>query len=442
MNELIIFTPKISPRIKYVLKILFEEIYEINYQLVDNIELYKESKKIKINYSANKIKEKEILIYPSGLLNQRDIKEIDLKFFINNDIEYIFKSTADSYYLHDIFSAIFYLISRYEEYLPHLKDKFGRYLHTESIAYKKKFLRKPIVNIWAYHFVQHIKDNFPFLKVKKPVFKYISTIDIDNAFLIHGKGFVRSSAFLIKSVIKLNFKNIRLFISVLFQKGKDPLDTYSFQFELQKKYNLNVKYFFLLADYGLNDKNLSHTNSKFISLIKRISDIAAVGIHPSFASNSDVSILEKEISRLEVIQRREVLFSRQHFLKLSLPKTYKQLLSLGITEDFTMGYASILGFRAGIASPFSFYDLDMEQILPIKIFPFAITDDILRFNLKLEADCVINEIQDIVNSVKQVNGTLITVWHNNTFSNFGIWKGWKNVYEEVIKFIEKKNENN
>ena len=112
-------------------------------------------------------------------------------------------------------------------------------------------------------------------------------------------------------------------------------------------------------------------------------------------------------------------------------------MSLGITEDFTMGYASILGFRAGIASPFSFYDLDMEQALPIKIFPFAITDDILRFNLKLEADCVINEIQDIVNSVKQVNGTLITVWHNNTFSNFGMWKGWKNVYEEVIKFIVK-----
>ena len=437
MNNLIIFTPKISTRIKYVLKILFEEIYQINYQLVDNIELYKESEKIKINYSANKIQEKEILIYPSGLLNQRDIKEIDLKFFITNDIEYIFKSPADSYYLHDIFSAIFYLISRYEEYLPHLKDKFGRYLHTESIAYKKKFLRKPIVNIWADHFIQHIKDDFPILKVKKPVFKYISTIDIDNAFLIHGKGFVRSSAFLIKSVIKLNIKNIRLFISVLFHKGKDPLDTYSFQFELQKKYNLNVKYFFLLADYGLNDKNLSYTNSKLISLIKRISDIATVGIHPSFASNSDVCILEKEISRLEAILKREVLFSRQHFLKLSLPKTYKQLLSLGITEDFTMGYASILGFRAGIASPFSFYDLDMEQALPIKIFPFAITDDILRFNLKLEADCVINEIQDIVNSVKQVNGTLITVWHNNTFSNFGMWKGWKNVYEEVIKFIVK-----
>ena len=193
----------------------------------------------------------------------------------------------------------------------------------------------------------------------------------------------------------------------------------------------------MLADYGLNDKNLSYTNSKLISLIKRISDIATVGIHPSFASNSDVCILEKEISRLEAILKREVLFSRQHFLKLSLPKTYKQLLSLGITEDFTMGYASILGFRAGIASPFSFYDLDMEQALPIKIFPFAITDDILRFNLKLEADCVINEIQDIVNSVKQVNGTLITVWHNNTFSNFGMWKGWKNVYEEVIKFIVK-----
>ena len=100
-----------------------------------------------------------------------------------------------------------------------------------------------------------------------------------------------------------------------------------------------------------------------------------------------------------------------------------------------MGYGSALGFRAGIASPYSFYDLDIEQALPIKVFPFAITDDILRFNLNLDPKKAIEEINDIVKLVKKENGTLITIWHNDTFSNFGVWKGWKGVYEDMIKLI-------
>jgi hypothetical protein len=41
----------------------------------------------------------------------------------------------------DIFSAAFYLLSRYEEYLPHELDEYGRYSHTGSIAYKEDFLK-------------------------------------------------------------------------------------------------------------------------------------------------------------------------------------------------------------------------------------------------------------------------------------------------------------
>ncbi len=229
---------------------------------------------------------------------------------------------------------------------------------------------------------------------------------------------------------------------MLFQKRKDPFDTYSLQFNLQKKYNIDVKYFVLLGDYGLNDKNLSYSNSNVISLVKRLADLALVGVHPSFGSNAEISVLQKEIARLEDIQKREVFFSRQHFLQLSLPETYKRLISLGITEDFTMGYASELGFRAGIASPFSFYDLDMEQTLSIKVYPFAITDDILKFNLQLSPEDVNSEIAELVESVKSINGTLISVWHNDTFSNFGVWEGWKNVYEDMIKQIIQKDGNN
>ena len=442
MKGIIIYTPKITSRHKYVFKLIFEEIYHISYELADKIEVFQFSEKLKINYSKNRITTDEIFVEADGLLTSRDIAEVNLNFFKENNKEYLFKTSQESSYLHDIFSSVFYMVSRYEEYLPHLKDKFGRYLASESMAYKKEFLRKPVVNIWIQEFVSFIKEFSPRLEIKASSFKYISTIDIDNAYLYKGKGFVRTLAVITRSLLRFDFKNIGFAFSVLFQKRKDPFDTYSLQFNLQKKYNIDVKYFVLLGDYGLNDKNLPYSNSNVISLVKRLADLALVGVHPSFGSNAEISVLQKEITRLEDIQKREVFFSRQHFLQLSFPETYKRLISLGITEDFTMGYASELGFRAGIASPFSFYDLDMEQSLSIKVYPFAITDDILKFNLQLSPEDVNSEIAELVESVKSINGTLISVWHNDTFSNFGVWEGWKNVYEDMIKQIIQKDGNN
>jgi len=273
------------------------------------------------------------------------------------------------------------------------------------------------------------------LEIKHPTFKFISTIDIDNAYLYKGKGFVRSAAFLLKAILRFDIDSLKMAVAVSSKKRKDPFDTYSLQFNLQKKYNLDMRYFVLLGDYGLNDKNISHTNSSFQALIKRLADLAPVGVHPSFGSSINETQLAVEIKRLEYIQKREVTFSRQHFLQLSFPKTYKRLLEVGITNDYTMGYASVLGFRAGIASSFTFYNLDMEQLLPIKVHPFAIVDDTLKFNMELNPDDVVKQLAEIINEVKQVDGTLISIWHNDTFSDVGVWKGWRNVYEEMVKLI-------
>ena len=46
----------------------------------------------------------------------------------------------------------FFLLSRYEEYLPHSKDQYGLYAHENSIAYKEGFLHQPLINIWLEDF--------------------------------------------------------------------------------------------------------------------------------------------------------------------------------------------------------------------------------------------------------------------------------------------------
>ena len=109
-------------------------------------------------------------------------------------------------------------------------------------------------------------------------------------------------------------------------------------------------------------------------MIKHLADHAEIGIHPSYASNESFNILEIEKNRLENIIKKEVKLSRQHFLKLDIPKTYRNLLELSITDDYTMGYASHLGFRASICTPFYFYDLELESSTIMKVHPFSVMD--------------------------------------------------------------------
>ena len=434
-SKLLIYCPKITPRHQYIFKVLFNELYVIDYSLTDDENVFLNSQDVKINYSKNSICTNEFFVESNGLLSEKGLNEIEINVQQINNEPAFFTTSNENAYSFDIFAASFYLISRYEEYLPHLKDKYNRYKAEESLAYKHGFLQKPIVNIWLKQFIGQLQSQFPNLIIQIPKFKYISTIDIDNAYLYKGKGFVRSVAFLLKALGSFDFEAIKMAFQVTLKKRKDPFDTYSLQFNLQKKYNLDVRYFILMGDYGMNDKSISHNNSNLQVLIKRLADLAPVGIHPSFGSNINEKKLAIEVKRLEDIQKREVKFSRQHFLQLSLPKTYKRLIEAGITNDFTMGYASHLGFRAGIASPFTFYNLDMEQIFPMTIHPFAIIDDTLKFNMNLDADEVIEKINGIIEGVKQVNGTLISIWHNDTLSDEGVWKGWRNVYEDMVKLI-------
>lgn len=429
---LLIYTPKITSRHKYIFKLFFNEIHQIKFQITEREDEFKAFDGAKLNYSNTSF-EDEIFIESIGLLNEKGINQQDINVSPQNNIPAFFQSQSDSSIGFDVFSASFYLVSRYEEYLPFVKDIHQRFQAENSLAYKHDFLQKPLINIWAKSLMQKIKQKHPDLEVISPTYNYISTIDIDNAFYYLEKGFVRSLAGFFVSIFSFDFNGIQQRFAVLLGKQKDPYDTYDAQLKLQKEYNLKVIYFILLADYGLNDKNISFTKRKFQLLIKRLADYASIGIHPSYGSNTNFAKLHKEIKRLEGITKREVTKSRQHFLKLTLPETYNQLVDFGIRDDYTMGFASAIGFRASICSAYTFYNLDTETILPIKIHPFAVMDATLLYYLKLSPEQSLTQISALIEEVKNVNGTFISLWHNDTFSNYKQWEGWESVYKEMIK---------
>lgn len=434
---LLIYVPQLSPRIRYTFKIVFSTFLKISdYELTTDAVDFINQEGAKISY-GEKAMGKELFFKAHGLLTQKGIKEQSISISEHKGETVIFP-VVDSAMAYDPFAAAFYFLSRYEEYLPHLRDEHDRFPISQSLSYQYGFHHKAIVDRWLLQLKDLLLQHFPQLEFEARKYRFQPTYDIDNAYAYKEKGVLRTLGGIVKHIYKLEIKKLIRQCLVLINKRKDPYDTYNYQLNLQRKYGFRPIYFFLLGDYGLNDKNLSHENRHFQSLIKSIADYAVVGIHPSYGSNQKSEKVIREINRLERIIKRDVTKSRQHFLKLTFPETYRRLFEADIREDYSMGYASDIGFRAGTCTPYTFYDIDEELEYNLKVVPFQLMESSLKYYLKLKPNQAIERICPIIDEVKSVNGTFVSLWHNESLSNEEEWEGWRELYERMIEYALKK----
>ncbi len=430
--SMLVYVTSITNRLRYTFDLLLKDLIGIDYEITTDANKFSFYTGPKFNYSTEPIGE-ELFFYATNLLFEKKIRNQDLSVFEWNDTKAFFATHPKYVIPFDPFAASFFMVSRYEEYLPFTPDKYQRFDAAESLAFQKGFLNKPIVNIYAKKIKQIFKENFPALIFREKSFKYISTIDIDNAWAYKEKGLIRTCGALLRSLSAFDFELFFDRIAVLSGRKKDPYDTYDLLTELQNKYNLQMIYFFLLGDYAENDKNVSISSKKFQSLIKSIADYSETGIHPSFYSNQRTGRMRLEQSRLQKIVMKEITKSRQHFIKLSFPATYRQLIDADITDDYSMGFSGEIGFRAGICTSFYFYDLERETETRLIIHPFAVMDATLRYYMKIMPAEALSYVGPIIKEIRAVNGTFITIWHNESISNKKPWEGWRGVYEEIIK---------
>ena len=431
---ILIYTHKITKRVQYIFKLYFGQLLGLEYKLTSSFDDFANFEGLKISYTKKKIDD-EIHFCSADLLFETDVEGQEPGFFTwEENVVFFPVYEKESLLPFDPFAAGFFLVTRYEEYLPYMKDKFDRFDASQSVSAKHGLLQKPSVNLWAERIKKILLSKAPELKFSNRKFQFIPTIDIDSAYSYKYKGTVRTIGGFIKSLSRLDFSEILERIMVLSGIMKDPFDTYKLQLRLQKKYDLFPIYFILFAVYGKFDKNIPAYNSKFQRLAKSLADYAEVGIHPSYASNYDTDKLKLETGRLSKTLNREITKSRQHFLKLTFPNTYRNLINLDITDDYTMGYASEPGFRAGICDPFYFYDLDLETETKLKIHPFQVMEGTLKDYMYLSTEQSLIRIKNIIDEVKAVNGTFVSIWHNESLSNSRRWDGWHKVYEEMIKY--------
>ncbi len=426
---ILVYTEKITSRLEYALEVIFTSILGTGVKLTDDINLFKKEKQPKINYSSKELSHC-LNILPHQLLFENDIKEQNIQINEWKGHPVFFRTSDQGNMPYDLFAAAFYLVTRYEEYHTGNKDKHNRYEVTASVAYKNGFLEKPVVNHYALEIKNLLLKLHPEYAFPEKQFQFLPTIDIDYAYAYLHRGPARALAGIFKDFI-IKKKRFIERINVLSGRKPDPYDTYNLINDALKSTGVKPYYFFQVGQFGWYDRNLSVKNKAFQQLIRNISGIAEIGIHPSYKAHENYDCLKKEIKALENVTGQEITRSRQHFLKLCLPGTYRNLIKAGIKEDYTMGHAGHTGFRAGICVPYCFYDLVADKKTALKIYPFQVMDGTLNQYMQLTPAQAIEKCTKLIDAVKDVNGTFILLWHNSSFGDSGKWQGWKNVFDAI-----------
>lgn len=427
VDTVVVYTTRITARVQYIFQTLFAEV-----RLTDSIAALPEKAAAYINYSDKPV-EGCFHIIPSGLLTEEGVREQALDVSYWEGLPIFFQTPGNMPF--DIFSASFYLLSRYEEYLPYVPDLYDRYPHTNSLAYKEGFLQQPLINRWLQKLQQALRagTHRPEFGICPSGFRFISTYDVDEAFSYLHKPVWKNVLGFYRDLLQGKLEQVMERGNVYSGRKKDPYDTFDWIEAQHERLGIEPIYFFLtILKRGRYDKNLPAASRHLQELYKRLSLKHVVGLHPSWRSGTEKELLGKELQALQKIIQRPVSASRHHYLRFRLPDTYRQLVAAGITEEYSMAYGTVNGFRASYCQPFYWYDLEEETATALRVHPFCFMDATSFFGQGYGAPEAAEELQYYHDTVKALGGEFMTLFHNHFLTEQPQWITWREMYRDFL----------
>jgi hypothetical protein len=428
-RQIKIYAQKNVPRLSYIAGIVLGDILGLPWEIVTDRR--KLGKHPVINYSAEKING-SFKIIPDSILFETGISQREIVISDWKSLPVFFQSDPDSDLPFDIFAASFYLVSRYEEYTEHETDEHGRFKASSSLACKNGFLTIPVVDLWVKELSKALLKKYPTIAFRRNEFKSLLTIDSDQPFAYLGKNLLASFGGMIRDIARKSGHAADRYKVVTHEK-KDPFEVYDYITGSIEKYSSEAKFFFPTGDHSKYDKNPSWKNEEYRELINKIASRFAIGIHPSYYSSENHSLIRDEAARLKEITGKEITSGRFHFIRVFTPASYVSLSESGIEEDYSMGYPEEPGFRAGIARPYLFYDISRDRQTKLRIFPFQVMDATLYQYKNMNAAASKEIIFNLINETRKAGGLFVSLWHNTSLLETPEWMGWRELFESMLQ---------
>lgn len=397
-----------------------------------------------------------IVIIPSGFFEEKvyghssSLPELPLQeiegipfLYGSPEIEYL----NDTCVIHaDLIASTYFLITRYEEMVRrNVRDTHGRFPGKESLPYRAGFLERPIIDEYRKLLRKRIQVPFPRIpEIPSGLSNIYLTHDVDSPTLYRSwKGVIRSM---------LDGRNIWHAVKGRFgHPDKDPYYTFPWFFrqdcslqEIKGHECCHSILFFRAGGRCKQDKPHYNLQSKDIQkLIKDcIRHRAHIGLHSSYQAGKKPMLITKEKQRLERNAGKPVRFNRHHFLANREPEDMDYLEACGITDDFTIGFADVAGFRLGTSYPVRWINPVTRRLSPLKLHPLTIMDCTLSEPqyMDLSYNGALAYVLQLIEQVENVNGELVLLWHNDTVATHTqkpVSVDWqKTLYTNILEYLK------
>ncbi len=334
----------------------------------------------------------------------------------------------------DIFASIFFMLTRWEEYVNKNRDNHNRFPATESIAFKHNFLDRPVVN----EYVEMLKNMFLFLddnlkfKIQNP--QLFLTHDVDNLYMWKGWGHV----FRVVAGDLLKRRNISLAVSRMIEyknikqgKIKDPFDTFDWLIEKSESVGAQSRFYFMSGGVTEFDNHYRIDEPKCLSLIEKIKARGhIIGFHPSYNAYDDSQQFKQEKELLEKTVGQKTTEGREHYLRFEVPTTWQIWEDNGMQVDSTCGYSDKEGFRCGTGDEFSVFNILTRRHLGLKERPLIVMEGSFLARQSIEPKEMERRINKLISQAKKYNSGLVLLWHNSSF-NTRKWCKYQYIYEKM-----------
>lgn len=427
----LVYSHAVTPRLRYIFKHIFVRSLGVPVEFTSVLETFIAFSGPKISYTKQPLGN-EFFIQSHSLLFGNGVESLDIVMDEWDQLPVFFTSGNESAIPFDLFSASFYLLSRYEEYVPHRKDTLGRFIATDSLASEKGFLEIPLIDLWIQRFRKVLGKAFPSIEFSTSSFQLQTALEVPVAFQFKGKGLLRSTAGFLKDIFKFNLMAVVKRVGVVLSVQADPMDTFTEWISIHSKHKISTQSFFLFSTLSQHDRNINFFNTVFLERIKEVADNIPVSLMASHQSTENHLQIKAESNRLQSLIHKHTGSIRQHMICLSFPTVYRNFVQEGYTNDFSFQYHETVGFRASTSTPFYFYDLESESQTPLKIHPIAFTEYQLR---RTQSPRKARQLMErITQNVAKVNGTVRVVFSNKILNDSSSNAPWKSLF---IKYIRK-----
>lgn len=341
----------------------------------------------------------------------------------------------------DIIASSYFFISRYEEYVCRTKrDIHGRFPGKESFLYRAGLIDTPLIDMYG-AFLRKLlrKAGVPISEPSQGLKKVWLTHDVDAPF------FCRS----FRAVVRETVKGIGFGKAFPIYRGKlenDPYYTFpwimSQDGELCGKYPDKCKALYFLKVGGNScfdkpDYDISLPDvRKMMELLKKGG--AVFGLHSSYESGKNPELVieeQKNISSRWGIGN--IKYNRNHFLRSCEPENFRALADAGITDDFTMGYADVSGFRLATSRPVRWIDPETRRVTGLVMHPLLVMDCTLSDSkyMGIKMDEAYSYCISLINEARKYNGEVVLLWHNTSFASDNGNGYHKTLYSKLLSSI-------